>query len=70
MITIRLNYYDYAYNVNEILEQIACEFGVVKLELVLLNEVEQFSAWQLASGIDLSQTRLTINGESILGVEE
>lgn len=63
MITIRLNYYDYAYNVNEILEQIACEFGVVKLEVVLLNEVEL----QLASGIDLSHTGLTINGESIWG---
>lgn len=65
MITIRLHYYDYLYNANEILEQIVCEFGVVKLELLLLNEVEQFSAWQLASGIDLSQTRLTINGEEI-----
>lgn len=67
MRTIRLHYYDYLCNANEILEQIACEFGVVKLELVLLNEVEQFSAWQLASGIDLSQTRLTINGELIGG---
>ena len=65
MRTIRLNYYDYVYDANEILEQIACEFGVVKLELVLLNEVEQFSAWQLASGIDLSQVKLKINGKEI-----
>lgn len=67
METIRLDYRDYIENLDEICEQIYCEFGIVNIEIQIPSEREQFECWQKMNNVDVSNVYIKLNGEIVYG---
>lgn len=67
MKTIRLDYRDYIENLDEIREQIYCEFGIMNIAIQIPSVREQFESWKRMNNVDASNVYMKINGEIVYG---
>ena len=68
---IKLDVWDYALNLNEIKEQILCEFGKkIAIAIQIPSERERLGNWQRMNHIEQNTIKVKINGKEIKNLEK
>lgn len=68
---IKFDVWDYALNLNEIQEQILCEFGrKIAIAIQIPSERERLGNWQRMNHIEPNTINIKTNGKEIENLEE